>query len=297
MVHGDGKVIEPLFKGKRNETRVDRRTGEIVPVRCDPDASNHVEGDGEEVYGTKFLIVSARNPEHRVVLDTRYVPFSGEGGEAGVALRSFASIAPQAPGVIGVVWDMALRGVHIDRAMRELGWLTVTRVPAKRNYARRGQRGGRRIERERLIELKNVKRDDGEEVTIRLLAKNGALGIGALQDNGETRFVPLKRIRTQRQKDKVGYRFYNQYAMRRAMRYGRSPSGCTTPPRRRQDALTGPRTCGQSRPGIPTSTGSTPGEATPSPSIGPSRTASTSRRHTASDTSGRRLISLASPNS
>ena len=25
----------------------------IVPVRCDPDASNHVEGDGEEVYGTK----------------------------------------------------------------------------------------------------------------------------------------------------------------------------------------------------------------------------------------------------
>jgi hypothetical protein len=107
-------------------------------VRCDPDASNHVEGDGEEVYGTKFLIVSARSPEHRVVLDTRYVPFSGEGGEAGVALRSFASIAPQAPGVIGVIWDMALRGVHIDRAMRELGWLTVTRVPAKRTYARRG---------------------------------------------------------------------------------------------------------------------------------------------------------------
>jgi hypothetical protein len=159
------------------------------------------------------LIVSARSSEHRVVLDTRYVPFSGEGGEAGVALRSFASIAPQAPGVIGVVWDMAMRGVHIDRAMREFGWLTVTRVPAKRNYARRGQRGGRRIERERLIEIKRVKRDDGEEVKIRLLAKNGALGIGALQDNGETLFVPLKRIRTQRQRGKVAYRFYNQYAM------------------------------------------------------------------------------------
>ena len=75
-----------------------------------------------------------------------------------------------------------------------------------------GQRGGRRIERERLIELKNVKRDDGEEVTIRLLAKNGALGIGVLQDDGETRFVPLQRIRTQCQKDKA-YRFYNQYEM------------------------------------------------------------------------------------
>jgi len=52
-----------------------------------------------------------------------------------------------------------------------------------------------------------------EEVTIRLLAKKGALGIGALQDNGETLFVPLKRIRTQRQKDKAAYRFYNQYGM------------------------------------------------------------------------------------
>ena len=46
-----------------------------------------------------------------------------------------------------------------------------------------------------------------------LLAKNGALGIGVLQDDGETLFVPLKRIRTQRQKDKAAYRFYNQYEM------------------------------------------------------------------------------------
>jgi len=48
-----------------------------------------------------------------------------------------------------------------------------------------------------------------------LLAKNGALGIGVLQDDGETLFVPLKRIRTQRQKDKAAYRFYNQYEIRR----------------------------------------------------------------------------------
>ena len=40
-----------------------------------------------------------------------------------------------------------------------------------------------------------------------------ALGIGVLQDDGETLFVPLKRIRTQRQKDKAAYRFYNQYEM------------------------------------------------------------------------------------
>jgi hypothetical protein len=43
--------------------------------------------------------------------------------------------------------------------------------------------------------------------------RTAALGIGVLQDNGETRFVPLRRIRTQRQKDKAAYRFYNQYEM------------------------------------------------------------------------------------
>ena len=68
-------------------------------------------------------------------------------------------------------------------------------------------------------------------------------------------------------------------------------------PRRRQGASTGPRTCGQSRRGIRTSGASTRGEATPSPSTGTSRTAFTSRRPTASDTSARRLISLASPSS
>lgn len=90
----------------------------------------------------------------------------------------------------------------------------MSRASPRKETTLAGARGAaERIERERLIELKRARRDDGEEVTIRLLAKNGALGIGVLQDDGETRFVPLKRIRTQRQKDKAAYRFYNQYEM------------------------------------------------------------------------------------
>jgi hypothetical protein len=179
--------------------------------------------------------------------------------------------------------------------MREFGWLTITRVPAKRNYARRGQRGGRRIERERLIELKRVKLDDGEEVTIRLLAKNGALGIGVLQDNGETLFVPLRRIRTQRQKDKATYRFYNQYEMPEEYATREITVRLHNSAEEEQDDSTEPRTCGQSRRRIRTSTASTQGEATPSPSTGTSRTASTSKRHTVLDTCARRPISWASP--
>jgi len=39
-----------------------------------------------------------------------------------------------------------------------------------------------------------LRRDDGEEVVLRLIATNGALGIGVLDGTGETLFVPLKRI-------------------------------------------------------------------------------------------------------
>ncbi|MDP9342519.1 MAG: hypothetical protein M3Q23_10610 [Actinomycetota bacterium] len=214
MPDGDGKVIEPAIKGQLGQTRVDPKTQERVQVRYDPDAGSHREGGGaEEVYGTKFLSVSVRNDEDRVMLDVRYVPFSGEGGEAGVALESFASIHPLAPGVIGVIWDMAVRGVHIDRIMRELGWLTVTGVAAKEHHVRRGQKGGRRVEKERLVEVRTVKALDGTEVKVRLLARRGALGISTLDEDGNHLWEPLERLQTIRRRDKGGFRFYNRYRL------------------------------------------------------------------------------------
>ena len=50
--------------------------------------------------------------------------------------------------------------------------------------------------------------------TLRLFASGGALGIGQLTDTGETRFVPLPRIRTHRNADRNGrYRLYNDYEL------------------------------------------------------------------------------------
>src|SRR5947207_2481796 len=43
MLHADGKVLAPLFKGKPGDVRIDRETGEVRPVRADADAALHFE--------------------------------------------------------------------------------------------------------------------------------------------------------------------------------------------------------------------------------------------------------------
>ena len=61
MMHADGKVVTPLFKGKAGDLRVDKRKGKIRQVRHEIDASLHFEGDGGAVWGTKFVVVAARS--------------------------------------------------------------------------------------------------------------------------------------------------------------------------------------------------------------------------------------------
>lgn len=61
----DGKVITPLYRSKTGQA-VDKETGEVRQVRLDPDAKEHTVGGGNQRFGTKFAIVSARNDQIRV---------------------------------------------------------------------------------------------------------------------------------------------------------------------------------------------------------------------------------------
>ncbi len=45
-------------------------------------------------------------------------------------MRCFERLAPVLPGAQGVNYDKAMRGMHIDRGMREFGWLILTGVHA-----------------------------------------------------------------------------------------------------------------------------------------------------------------------
>ena len=214
MVYADGKVVTPLFKAHPGDRVVDRQTGEIRPARAEPDAGLHFEGTGETAWGLKWVIVAVRSEEvhGRIILDTDWVP--SPGGEAAVAMDCFRGIAARCPGAMGVIYDTALRGVHHQTLLRDLGLLPVNRVTAAKAGAKKPRRAeGQRVEKSTHLEDREVTLPDGSTTTVSLFAQGGAVGIGTLTATGDLLFTPLKRIRTHRKADKTQYRWYNDYEL------------------------------------------------------------------------------------
>jgi hypothetical protein len=215
LLHADGKVVTPLFRAKPGDTRVDKQTGEITPLRHEPDAALHFEGDGEAAWGTKFVMVAARGTDEgtRLILDLE--PVEKPGAETSVAMDCFRRLAPLVPGAQGVVYDTALRGVHHEELLRELGLLPINRVAAAEKGARTPRRKeGRRVAKSVHVEDKMVTGPDGRAVSVSLYAQDGAIGLGRLTDRGQMVFEQLRRIRTHRTRAKGGaYRWYNDYRL------------------------------------------------------------------------------------
>jgi hypothetical protein len=213
MLHADGKVITPLFRARPGDTALDKTTGELRELRADPDGGLHVEGDGEHAWGTKFVLVAARNHDvhGRIIVDVAWVPKAG--GEARVATNCFTRLAPHLDGAQGVIYDTALRGVHHQTLLRDLGLLPINRVAAKTATAKAARRAERRIEKSAYIEDKTITHG-GREITLPIYARGGAVGIGELTDTGDLLFTELPRVRTHRNRDKRGqYRWYNDYQL------------------------------------------------------------------------------------
>jgi len=210
-LYGDGKVITPLYRARPGTTRLDKATGEILPVKAELDAGLHWEGTGETAWGTKFVLVAARGPGERarMILDAAFVPEPG--GEAEAAMACISRVAPLTPGAQSVVYDTALRGVHHQTVLRDLGLLPVNRVAAAKAGAKKARRdpNDRRREKTVLVESKTV---HGQ--VHNLYARGGALGVGVLGELGEMQFTELRRIRTHRSQDKAGrFRWYNDYRL------------------------------------------------------------------------------------
>jgi Uri superfamily endonuclease len=215
MLHADDKVITPLFKAKPGDTHLDKKTGELRPAQFEPDAALHFQGDGETAWGTKFVIVAARNDDvhGRIILDVAWVP--KHGGEAKTAMECFTRLAPLVPGAQGVIYDTALRGVHHQTLLRDLGLLPVNRVAAAKADTKQPRRkDGRREEKSTRVETKIISLGDGSTRTVELYARGGAIGIGDLTERGDLRYTELRRVRTHRNRDKSGkYRWYNDYRL------------------------------------------------------------------------------------
>jgi hypothetical protein len=112
-VGSDGKVIKPLTKAGPSDTRTVTHTDpttrqtwtEEMPVRFDPDVKEHFTGDGKQVHGSKFLIMSVDGPEehNRVRLIADYAPGVKDEGnsENHVQMKNFRWLAAHAPGIVG----------------------------------------------------------------------------------------------------------------------------------------------------------------------------------------------------
>jgi hypothetical protein len=215
MLYADGKVITPLFKARSEDRHLDKATGELRPRRHEPDGHLHFQGDGETAFGIKFVLVAVRTTDHRgrIIVDTEWVPTAG--GEAATAMDCFERLAPLAPGAQGVIYDTALRGVHHQKLLRDLGLLPVNRVAAAKAAVKSPRRkGGRRQEKSVHLEDKAISLPDGTERTLRLYGRGGALGLGELTDTGDVAFTELARTRTHRNADRNGrYRWYNDYQL------------------------------------------------------------------------------------
>jgi hypothetical protein len=215
LLHGDGKVITPLYRAQPGDVRLNTDTGELRPLRAEPDAALHFEGTGETAFGTKFVILATRGSDvhARILLDAAFVPTPG--GEAATALACLERTAPLVPGAQGVVYDTALRGAHHQTILRDLGLLPINRVAAAKAGSKQARRDPRerRVEKLGFVETKAVTLSDGTIKNIDLYAQGGAIGIGVLNADGELQFSPLPRIRTHRNADKAGFRWYNDYRL------------------------------------------------------------------------------------
>ncbi len=208
ILYADGKVVTPLFRAQPGDRKLDKTTGEIKPLRFEPDASLHHEGTGQTAWGTKFVIVACRDhaTNARVILDGAFVPGANE---AAVAGAMFERLTPLTVGAQAVVYDTALRGVHHQHLMRQVGLMTVNRVAAAAGSRQQTKKNAKRIEKSTFVETRTITTTAGER-SLTLFALGGRIGLGELTETGEVTFVPLEQIRTHRSESKAGtFRWYN----------------------------------------------------------------------------------------
>jgi hypothetical protein len=132
MANGDGVVLQSLYGTSPDDVFLDPDTGEKWQPRSDPDARRYPyksskrpaktdEDDRDVILGTMWVTTHANTGREleRVTLTVDYFPQGAPGGEAAIAVEAIKRIKRRAPGMQGVCWDKALRGVHIDALLAE----------------------------------------------------------------------------------------------------------------------------------------------------------------------------------
>jgi hypothetical protein len=154
VVYGDGTVVRPLYRPPAATRAKDPKTGKTVisylgkdgkPAkapqrRYDPDAADY-HGHTGSVHGQNFVALYVRGdqPHQRVVLAVDRVERPGlEADTAVAAIKRLHAVAGS--GIQAIVYDGAMRGVHIDDLMTRHGLMVINKVHASaKTAARRGK--------------------------------------------------------------------------------------------------------------------------------------------------------------
>lgn len=125
IIYGDGTVVRPLYQPDRTKKKTT-----TAARRADPDAATFHRHDGP-IHGNNLVAICARGdaPHERVVLAVGRVDEPGR--EADCALELIGQVVHHAgTGIQAVVYDGALRGVHIEQLMTRHGLIVINKVPA-----------------------------------------------------------------------------------------------------------------------------------------------------------------------
>ena len=140
-VYGDGTLVRPLYRppetvllhnddGTTTVAYPDPRTGQLLarpPGRFDPDLELH-HGRGGPVLTHGYVCWHTRGPKpyQRIDLAAAHIPAPGAEAATAVALLRDVHRAAGA-GIQVVVYDGALRGVHIEEIMTSYGYVVLAK--------------------------------------------------------------------------------------------------------------------------------------------------------------------------
>jgi hypothetical protein len=137
-----------------------------------------------------------------------------ENDEAAAALRLLDRIRRNAPGAQAVVWDMALRGEHLQEILTMLGLVAVVQVHAKANPGKgKGRKKGEYVPKTADIDDILVTMPDGTDQVVHVAAKDGWASIKTLTDTGDPHYEPLRCIRIQQHRNKRNYYWWAYYRL------------------------------------------------------------------------------------
>lgn len=216
----DGKVFSSPVRTLERE-RVDRKTGEVRPVREDPARERYGEGGVDNiVWGTKFAIASVRSPlaNQRVVLGIEHFNSKVAGGEGRVFADLAEDLAERTKGIHAFTVDGVWRGKHLDAVQSTTGCGVVT--PPRHSSAKRGgiTVGRRSFSAQPLPwSPRRAKREEscgGHQ----LWAAAGTIFEQVIDVEGDSTFVELHRHQTKRDitvhKDgSEAHQFYARYSL------------------------------------------------------------------------------------